>query len=353
MNGKKRLGWLALALCTLGTLALTALPGEPAAVPAMKLEPAALLVRPGELFLDGVRIPELRTSPDGSRTYAPAAEVLAALDPDFWAGEELEYQALSSEGRDWLWLEDFCRRHGIASYTEGPPGPIWCTSAAGDWSPPEGYRAPILMYHGVGDDTWTTPELFVRTQELEEQLRWLLEEGWTPVWFSNLKHADQIPKPVLLCFDDGWSDNYTQLFPLLQKYRVKATLLIVAGTVGWSERVLSWEQLREMQDSGLVELQCHSLYHSDLDSLDRAQQEEELCWSKLELMRHLGRIPYVIAYPRGRENADTLAICREEYRFGLKMGGPVYVTGADPLTICRIGIPRGLSLEEFAARLEA
>ena len=102
MNGKKRLGWLALALCTLGTLALTALPGEPAAVPAMKLEPVALLVRPGELFLDGVRIPELRTSPDGSRTYAPAAEVLAALDPDFWAGEELEYQALSSEGRDWL-----------------------------------------------------------------------------------------------------------------------------------------------------------------------------------------------------------------------------------------------------------
>ena len=353
MDGTKRLGWLGLALCTLGTLVLTALPGKPAAAPAMSLEPAPLLVRAGELYLDGVRIPELRTSPDGSRTYAPAAEVRAALDPVFWAGEELEYRAVAREGRDWLWLEDFCRRHGIACYTEGPPGPIWCTSAAGEWTMPQGIRAPVLMYHGVGDDTWTAPELFVRASELEQQLRWLLEKGYTPIWFSDLKHAGQIEKPVLLCFDDGWSDNYTQLFPLLQKYQVKATLFIVAGTVGWSERVMDWPQLLEMQDSGLVELQCHSLYHPDLDSLTREEQIPELCWSKLELMRHTGRIPYVIAYPRGRENADTREICRAEYRFGLKMAGPVYVTGADSLAICRIGIPRGLALEDFAAKLEA
>ena len=167
MNGKKRLGWLALALCTLGTLVLTALPGRPAAIPALSQDPLPLLVRTSAILVDGTPIRDARMSPDGSRSYAPAEDFLAALDRDFWAGETLEYSVLSFQGRDWLWVEDFCRRHGIAAPTRKARAvPLWCTSAAGNWAVPDGIRAPVLMYHGVGDDIWTAPELFVRSEDL-------------------------------------------------------------------------------------------------------------------------------------------------------------------------------------------
>ena len=105
-----------------------------------------------------------------------------------------------------------------------------------------------------------------------------------------------------------------------------------------------------MQASGLVSIQCHTQYHPDLDTLSAELQEEELCWSKVELLKLTNREPYVIAYPRGRQNEDTLTICRKDYRFGVKMGGPAYVTGDDPLLIYRIGIYRSTSLQQFEAQ---
>ena len=303
-----------------------------------------------DVYVDGT----LLASPgfgaaDGTRHYAAAAEFLDALDKDFWAGERLACDPIPRAGRDYLCIEDFCAAHGISLYREDGEPRLWCSSAAGEWQVPAGYSVPVLMYHGVGDDLRHGAELAVGTEALDGQLALLRERGYTPIWFEDLKHVDRIEKPVLLTFDDGYLDNYTELFPLLQKYRMKATLFIVSGYLD-NPHNLSREQLLEMQASGLVSIQCHSRYHPDLDTLDREQQVEELCWSKVELLKLTNREPYVIAYPRGRQNEETLEICRGDYRFGVKMGGPVYVTGDDPLLIHRIGIYRSTTPEEFAAR---
>lgn len=304
------------------------------------------------VYVDGtpLSLPGL-SAEDASRHYAPAAAFLDALDEGFWAGEKdsLAYTPYWHIGAEYLCVEDFCAAWGISTYRDAEDARLWCTSAAGDWAVPSGYSVPALMYHGVGDNLRPGAELVVTTENLDRQLALLLERGYTPIWFADLKHVDSIEKPVLLTFDDGYLDNYTELFPLLQKYHIKATLFIVSGFLD-NEHTVSREQIREMLDSGLVSIQCHTQYHLDLDTLGYDQQVEELCWSKVALLELTDQEPYVIAYPRGRQNEDSLEICRNEYRFGVKMGGPLYITGDDPLLIHRLSIPRSMTMEEFAAR---
>ena len=324
--------------------------------PLPEAAPASLTLqglREVHVYADGRQLsaPGLSDA-DTGRHYAPAAAFLDALDPDFWAGEKaaMTYRTLSFSGADYLCIEDFCADYGISVRWDEQDLRVWCTSAAGEWSVPEGYSVPVLMYHGVGDDLRPGTELVVRTGTLESQLQLLLDRGYTPIWFEDLKHVDRIQKPVLLTFDDGYLDNYTELYPLLQRYHVKATLFVVSGFMD-NEHTVSREQVLEMLDSGLVSIQCHTWYHQDLDTLSYDEQVEELCWSKISLLELTNREPYVIAYPRGRQNDETLAICRSEYRFGVKMGGPLYVTGDDPLLIHRISVPRSMTLEEFGAKL--
>lgn len=350
MNGKKRpnrqsrraAGLLPAALAALLLAALLCAPQKAIPAGARAAEPVTLLV-------DGTALPGgLRLA---GKVYAPAEAFIAALDGAFWAGEkaDMRWESRRLRGRDCLCVEDFCAAYGIARYDEGGDC-VWCSSAAGDWEAPAGIRVPVLMYHGVGDELWTTPALFTRPEDLRAQLTWLRENGWTPLFFADLKHADRWEKPVLLTFDDSFADNYTELFPILREFGVKATLFVIQGTLGW-EHNLTEAQLLEMQASGLVDVQCHTQYHLYLDELSREQQLEELTWSKVGLTKLTGRIPFVIAYPAGREDESALAICREEYRFGVKMGGPCFVTGGDPLRIHRISVPRDMSLAAFSAAL--
>ena len=323
---------------------------SPAEIPAP--DPALPYEREFTLYVDGTLQPSPCLATAEGLHYAEAEAFLASLDDAFWSGEKdaMTYIPTSHLGRDYLCVEDFCAQWGISTYLDAEGARLWCTSAAGDWTPPAGFRVPVLMYHAVGDDLRPGAELVVKTEELEKQLQHLLDRGYTPIWFEDLKHVDQIAKPVILSFDDGYRDNYTELFPLLQKYGVKATLFVVSGYLDQST-CLSPDMIREMLDSGLVSIQCHTWYHLDLDSLSYEEQIEQLCWSKVMLLELTNREPYVIAYPRGRQNEDTLAICRDDYRFGVKMGGAPYDTGDDPLLIHRISVPRRMTLEEYAAIL--
>ena len=86
-------------------------------------------------------------------------------------------------------------------------------------SPAENVNVPVLMYHAVSDDLWGYWDLFVSPQTIEEELLYLQENGFETIWFEDLSHVEDYEKPVILTFDDGYDDNYTELFPLLQKYK--------------------------------------------------------------------------------------------------------------------------------------
>lgn len=241
-----------------------------------------------------------------------------------------------------------CRGLEIGVYEDAEQERLYLTPAAGTWSIPEGYQVPVLMYHGVAEETWGASELFVRPSSLEEQLQYLVEHDYTPIWFEDLERVDQIKNPVILTFDDGYVDNYTELYPLLQKYQVKATIFVVTGTVDYNPRTLTSAQIRELSESGLVSIQSHTHTHPYLDTLSREEQERELTVSKEQIIRMTGKEPYVLCYPSGRSNGDTRELAKTYYRMGINMNGGDYITGDDPYTVSRWYVSRAHTLAAVA-----
>ena len=211
---------------------------------------------------------------------------------------------------------------------------------------PKGYSVPVLMYHAVSDSIWGIPELFVSPKNMEAQLKAMLDAGCTPITFEDLDHVDKIKKPVLLTFDDGYRDNYTNLFPLLKKYNVKVTIFMISGSIG-SSRSLTEAQIREMSDSGLVSFQSHTVTHNYLDEEGAAQLEREMHDSMWTLMRLTGKQPFVLCYPSGRSSALARQYTAKYYEFGLNMSGSRYVTGTNPYMIYRYYVSRDTSVSTF------
>ena len=208
------------------------------------------------------------------------------------------------------------------------------------------YSVPTLMYHAVGDEPWGIRELFVSPATLEEQLKYLTENGYTPIWFEDLGEVNQLQKPVLLTFDDGYDDNYTALLPLLKKYNVKATVFIIVDLLN-TEHYLTSEQVKVLSESGLVSIQSHTMSHEFLSTRSAEQLTYELQQSKLALARITGKEPFAVSYPSGRYSDASLAAVEQYYQFGLLSSGGTYVTGAKRSMIPRQYVSRNTDLEEF------
>ena len=163
---------------------------------------------------------------------------------------------------------------------------------------------PVLMYHAVSDETWGVTELFVRPSEMEAQLQYLQENGFTPIFFSDLSHVEDFEKPVLLTFDDGYKNNYEELFPLLQKYNMKATIFVVTGNLDKNPNFLTWDQAREMVQSGLVAIESHTVTHPDLDVQSRERQLQELEESQAKILEEIGIPSQVLCFSHGQVQPD-------------------------------------------------
>lgn len=323
-------------------------------------------------MMDGQRLPSGTVYLDGV-PYVKLEELLTALDADYtdpcffrWKHLAVSMYADSTrvvfqrQGRAVILSApvlqvkgvlyaplELCEHMGMSLYEDTRQQLLYITSESGGLPIPEGYTVPTLMYHAVSDDMWGFPELFVSPSEMEAQLQYLTENGFTTIHFSDLPYVDQIEKPVLLTFDDGYLDNYTELFPLLQKYNCKATVFVITGSIGVNEHYMTWEQAKEMADSGLVSIQSHTVNHPELDTRAMNDQANEMMQSKLDILYNIGREPYALCYPTGRYNVDTLTLMEDRYDFGLKMVGGDYITGQNPFEVNRWYVPRGLDFGTF------
>ena len=250
-------------------------------------------------------------------------------------------------------VEALCQGLEIGMLKDEETAQLYVTAAAGVWEIPAGYCVPIIMYHGVTDDLWGMSELFVRPADLDAQLQYLVDNGYTPIWFEDLARVDEIEKPVILTFDDGYADNYHELYPLLQKHQVKATIFVVTGTMDYNPRSMTSAQIAEVSQSGLVSIQSHTVTHPYLSQLSAEEQQWELEQSRLAVTRITGQIPYVICYPSGDYDATTLELARSCYRMGIDMNGGDYWTGDDPYEVSRWYFARSHSLEAFIYMINA
>lgn len=217
-------------------------------------------------------------------------------------------------------------RHAPAVDAEAPgagpdvPTPIPLESAGGSDlfdGPPEGrgLRVPILMYHQVGEPTSQYVRLAVSVQRFEEQMRALSEAGVATLGMGDLYDAvtkgRSFPQgAVAITFDDGLESAYFAVFPVLQRYRLRATLYVPAGRVGGTG-YLTWDQIREMRASGLVTIAAHTVDHVNLRSLSRDAAWRQIEGSREILEENLGAKVEHFAYPFGKTDERIEALVRD------------------------------------------
>lgn len=178
---------------------------------------------------------------------------------------------------------------------------------------------PIVLYHYIGynndsKDTLRT-KMTVGTDVFKEQMKYLAENDYKTLTLDDLRLAltnrQEIPKKsLILTFDDGYRDFYTNAFPVLKKYRLKAINFVPAEHLNRSGN-LTDSQLKEISDSKIVEIGAHTLNHVYLKGLEKNKAWREISESKRVLEAKTGRPVKYFAYPYGVFSSETIEMVKK------------------------------------------
>lgn len=219
----------------------------------------------------------------------------------------------------------------------------------------------ILCYHSVQPD-WGSP-LAMHPTTFEEHCDWLSKHRRVvPLAeaVDRLGHFGQLPRGIAcLTFDDGFTGVRDYALPILTRYRLPATVFLVAKTLteaghpvdwvdtpaGYELTTLTVEQVLEMQSAG-VSFQSHSDAHLDLTSLTFDDCVRDLRQSRELLESLLGRDVPLLAYPRGRHHEGVRAAAAAAgYTHAFTL--PERRERAGPYAVPRVGLYRGNSVRNL------
>lgn len=222
-------------------------------------------------------------------------------------------------------------------------------------------RVPILMYHYLSDPPADADiyrrDLSVAPARFESHLQYLAEAGYQTITLDDLLYAlaqgRMLPeKPVILTFDDGYEDNYTNAFPILRQHGAVAHFFIVTDFINQGRTgYLTWPEIEEMAAAG-QRFGSHSRDHPDL----RAQSVDYLVWqalgSKESIEEHLGYHPRWIAYPSGGYDSQAIAVFESaDYWGGLTTQQGATHTLDGIFTLRRVRVRGSHTAQDLAALL--
>lgn len=270
----------------------------------------------------------------------------------------------------------------IVSYVRSEQGPVILMYH---------HLAPAGTYQGTADED---NGAILDVEHFAEQMAWLRENGYQTLFVSELAdyllNDQELPeKAVIITFDDGYESNYVYALPILEEYQIKANFAIVVRDTERREeqpdetpytdtslRHMTFEQLREMVASGLVEVGSHT-YHSHGDvnvddagntkpalvnyhyntvtkHLETAEEYQErvmtdLLKSREVLKAQLGKEPAYFAYPYGRYTNELIEIVEGAgFTVALSVKEDRIRSARQILHLPRYAVHNDLSLEDFA-----
>lgn len=222
---------------------------------------------------------------------------------------------------------------------------------------------PILCYHRFGNGA---SKMSMSPAHFAAQLEWLARNDYHVVRLAELEGflagKRALPRrSVVITIDDGYESVHRLAFPLLKRYGFAATLFVYTDFIGAGDG-LSWAQLQEMAQSGLVDVQAHSKSHRNL--IERGAGETDARYAQaieaevrgphdlIEKRLTSAQVKH-FAYPYGDANEWVLdSLQRNKYQLGVTVhpGGNAFF--AQPLLLRRTMIFGDLDLEGFKARLQ-
>ncbi len=184
---------------------------------------------------------------------------------------------------------------------------------------PTKLKIPILIYHYIEyvKDPKDKIRLSLNIQPwlLEQQIKTLKQNGFTFLTPSDipdiLTGKTKLPaRPIILSFDDGYRDFYTDAFPILKKYQARAINYVVPGFLDLPNN-LTHQQLAELNTSSLIEIGAHTVSHAYLKGLNKKRVEFEVRQSKIALEHELKKEIVSFAYPYGAFDLQAVQVVKE------------------------------------------
>ncbi len=217
---------------------------------------------------------------------------------------------------------------------------------------------PILAYHQIVDDDFDVNAAPVGDRPyclpastFAAQMDFLAQQQYVVMSLESLAESPTARcsqnRAVVITFDDGHVSNYTRAFPLLRERGWTATFFVVTNRIGQGDW-LNWSQMREMSLGGMT-IGSHTVTHPFLSQLSPQEIRWELEQSKKALENGLSKPILTFAIPYGYEPAGLAQMAADcgyrivcNSRLGLVNGR------ANPLSLPRVTIRRGCSLETFS-----
>lgn len=240
-----------------------------------------------------------------------------------------------------------------------------------------GEKIPIIMYHSILKDESQHGEYVLSPVELEKDLLYLKDNGYTPITSKELidyvYSGKSLPeKPIMLTFDDGCLNNLTYVLPLLEKYNMKAVFSVVGSFCDREESnkqrddsysYLNWEEVRELYLSGKVDIACHSNDFHSLGERRGARMKTDETYTDyrsvflsdtntfLNSIKNKAQIvPTIYTYPYGlisEESKNLVKTCGFKISLGCEEKVNLVKDEASLYCMGRFNRPSGISTEDF------
>lgn len=231
---------------------------------------------------------------------------------------------------------------------------------------PEGsIPLPVVMYHGLLKDKRYHNKFFISPKQFENDLKYFKENNYTPIFIKDLiayvdSGATLPEKPILITFDDGFYNTYVYAYPLLREYNMKAVISIIGELTDKSTLIkdenpaysyLTWDRVKELSTSGLIEIQNHSYDMHDNDhnrrgamqkpgeSLEqyRLALEEDVGHFQDKIFEMTGERPTAFTYPYGFiSNGSTDIFKSMGFRASLSCAEGINYITRDPDCLYRL-----------------
>ena len=230
----------------------------------------------------------------------------------------------------------------------------------------KGHRViPVLCYHQFSPGSKAKRQLEVSAIDFDRQMAYLVDNGYEVIPFSKLSailagKSSIPPKAVVLTIDDGYRSVYDIAFPILKKYGLHATLFVYTDFIGGSQ-ALSWQQIKEMKNSAVLDIESHTKTHSSLSYVSnkenlkehRLRVANEIDSAEQAIRKHLDHQSTLLAYPYGNSSDATIDhLKNSSYALAATVKRGPNSAFADPLLLQRSMIYNDHKLDKFVKMVD-